>query len=85
MIPGEVFFSSLSKIDEQLQTLSLGQYSSKFLDDLIAQLGIDPGKLYIFSKAKDIIARILEQQLKKKRNNILAELDRMLKENHAQL
>jgi len=77
--------AELTKIDEQLQTLSLGRYGSGFLEELIAQWGIDPGKVYFFGKAKAIIARIIEQVLKKKRNKMMAQLDRLVNGTHARL
>jgi len=77
--------AELTKIDEQLKTLSLGRYGSGFLEEVIAQWGIDPEKVYIFGKAKEIIARIIEQVLKKKRNKMMAQLDRLLNGTHARL
>ena len=65
----------LKKVDDQLNTIALGEYGSGFLDDIIAQLGIDPKPLYFLAKTKNLMAGLLVKQLKKKREDLASRID----------
>jgi uracil-DNA glycosylase len=77
--------ADIAKFDKQLETLALGDYGSGFLEDLMAQLGIDSGKLWMLGKAKKLIVTLMEGQLRKKRNQAAEKLSLLKIQLHARL
>ncbi len=75
----------LAKVDDQLNTLGLGVYAGSFLDDIIAELGIDPKALFFLGKAKKLIAVFVEKQLQKKRNDLASRIASLKIQAHSKM
>jgi hypothetical protein len=64
----------LAKVDDQLKSLALGVYAGSFLDDITAELGIDPKTVFFLYKAKKWLAVFVEKKLQKKRNELASRI-----------
>jgi len=75
----------LAKVDDQLNTLALGVYAGGFLDNIIAELGIDPKALFFMNKAKKWLAVFVEKKLQKKRNDLASRITNLKIQAHSKM